>query len=367
MFTTIKKNIPRKLFLLIAGFYLITLIVSFIKYAYFKYSGYHYNDISWGDFFIEYFIIDYISVMIFATFAFITTRYMIYKKINLKYILLIHFSLSIFIGFFIYLGSTFLLVLFGRQSFSQINILDYLNNVLQDLDINFLVYLTMILLIYSYYYVKKIKKIQIEKSSIKEQLANTKLNLLKSRLRPHFLFNTLNSISSLVNTNTKQAQDTIADLGGLLREILDIGERNLISLEQELNMLVKYINIMEVRFSDHLIFTSDIDEALLRAKFPALLLQPIVENSIKHGYDYENTDLEVHLSIEKNNDRILISISNNGKLLEKDFSPSKKNVGIKNTKERLKTLFNNNFDYYMKNKSDQSGIITHVSIPFIEN
>jgi LytS/YehU family sensor histidine kinase len=224
----------------------------------------------------------------------------------------------------------------------------------------------MVLIIYTFYYIKKNKEVEIETAIIKTQLTNAKLNLLKSNLQPHFLFNTLNSISALVDINKKQAQNTIADLGHLLRELLDIGNKNLINLEQELNMLVRYINIIEVRFSDHFLFTSDIDDELLNSSFPSLLLQPIIENSIKHGYDYEITDLEVHLSIEKENDRILISISNNGKMLEKEFTLSEKNIGIKNTIERLKTTYNNDYQFLMKNKNNKSGIITHISIPYID-
>ena len=94
-------------------------------------------------------------------------------------------------------------------------------------------------------------------------------------------------------------------------------------------------------------------------------MQPIIENSIKHGYDYNTTNLEVDLSIEKENDCILISISNNGKLLESNFKLTEKNIGITNTIERLKTIYNNDFKYYMRNKKDGKGFITHISIPYI--
>jgi len=223
----------------------------------------------------------------------------------------------------------------------------------------------MVLIIYTYYFIKKNQEVENEKTLISAQLSRAKLNLLKSNLQPHFLFNTLNSISALIDINKSQAQNTIADLGNLLRELLDTGNKNLITLEQELNMLVKYINIIEVRFSDHFTFTSEIDDSLLNAKFPSLLLQPIIENSIKHGYDYNTTDLEVDLSIENDGKNILISISNNGKMLEQNFKLSETNIGIRNTLERLKTIYNNDFQYFMKNKKDNKGVITHISIPYI--
>ena len=365
MFSYLKKKIDSRLILILATFYAITTTISFGKAAYFKYHGYSFKKISWSNLFFDYFIVDYVAVMVFVAIAAFTTKVLIDRKSSWKVILSVHFLLSLLIGFFIYFGSAIFFVIVGRFSISQINIQAYFNGIIRVLDVNFLIYFAMVLIIYTFYYIKKIKEVEIEKRLLETQLINAKLNLLKSNLQPHFLFNTLNSISALVDTNKKQAQNTIADLGSLLRELLDIGNKNLISLEQELNMLVKYINIIEVRFSDHFTFSSDIDDELLQTSFPSLLLQPIIENSIKHGYDYNTTNLEVHLSIEKEEDRILISISNNGKMLDKNFKLSKKNIGIKNTLERLKTLYNNDYQYFMKNKSDQTGIITHISIPYI--
>ena len=360
-----KKKIDSKLVLILATFYAVTLSISFAKKSYFKFNGLEYTKTSWSDLFINYFILDYIVIMIFISLATLTTKMLIDKKLNWKLILVIHFSLSISLSFFINIVSALFLITIGKLSFSQIKVYDYLNAIMQVLDVNFLSYFSMVLIIYTFYYIKKNKEVEIEATIIKTQLTSAKLNLLKSNLQPHFLFNTLNSISALVDINKKQAQNTIADLGHLLRELLDVGNKNLISLQQELDMLVRYINIIEVRFSDHFLFTSDIDDELLDCSVLSLLLQPIIENSIKHGYDYETTDLEVHLSIEKENDRILILISNNGKLLEKDFALSEKNIGIKNTLERLKTTYNNDYQYLMKNKSDKSGVITYISIPYI--
>ena len=365
MITQVIKKFDLKLILILSGFYAITLTISFVKVAYFKFYDLAYKSIGWKSLIIDHFVVDYFAVMTFIIFAAIATKIMIDKKIKLISIVAIHSLLSLSIGFFIYFGSIIFFVLIGRFSLSQINITTHINGIIRSLDVNFLIYFIMVLIIYTYYYVKKNQEVEIEKALIKSQLSNAKLNLLKSNLQPHFLFNTLNSISALVDIDKSQAQNTIADLGNLLRELLDTGNKNLITLEQELNILVKYINIIEVRFSDHFTFTSEIDDSLLKANFPSLLLQPIIENSIKHGYDYENTDLEVDLSIEKEDDRILISISNNGKILEKNFKLAKTNIGIKNTLERLKTIYNNDFQYYMKNKKDKSGIITHISIPYI--
>ena len=366
MLRNLRKKTDLKLILILAGFYAITLTISFIKAAYLKNNNLSYQETSWTDLFFNYFVVDYFAVMLFVSFAANVTKKMIIKKFKVRHIVVVHFFLSLTLGFFIYFISVLYFVLIGKFTVSQTDISLHIGGIIKTMDVNFLLYFIMVSIIYSYYFIIENRKSEIEKNLIKSQLANAKLNLLKSNLQPHFLFNTLNSISALVDINKTQAQNTIADLGNLLRELLDTGNKNIITLEQELNILVKYINIIEVRFSDHFTFTSEIDDALLKANFPSLLLQPIIENSIKHGYDYNTTDLEVHLSIEKENERILISISNNGKTLKRNFKLSETNIGIKNTLERLKTIYNNNFQYYMKNKKDNSGIITHISIPYID-
>jgi sensor histidine kinase YesM len=366
MLEFLRKKIDFKLFSILAGFYAITLGLIFFKTSILKYSESHYEDTSWSDLFFNYFVVDYFVVMLFISFAAYLTKLMIFKKIKTVFIIFIHFFLSLSLGFFIYIISVLYFVLIGKFTVDEIDISLHIDGIVRTMDVNFLLYFIMVSIIYSYYFIIENKKNEIEKNLIKSQLSSAKLNLLKSNLQPHFLFNTLNSISSLVDSNKKQAQNTIADLGNLLRELLDTSNKTLIPLEQELNILVKYINIIEVRFSDHFTFTSDIDESLLKTPFPSFLLQPIIENSIKHGYDYDTTDLEVFLSIEKSEERILISISNNGKTLGENFKLSKNNIGIKNTLERLKTIYNNDFQYYMKNKKNNDGIITHISIPYID-
>ena len=365
MFTYIRKKIDLKLILILAGFYAISLVLSFMKAAYFKFNDVSYQNIGWKNLIINHFVVDYFAMMFFIIFAAITTKVMMDKKLSLLSIIPVHFILSLSIGFYLYFSSILFFVSIGRFSLSQINIPMHINGIIESLDKNFLLYFIMVLIIYTYYFIKKNREVENEKTLISAQLSRAKLNLLQSNLQPHFLFNTLNSISALVDINQKQAQNTIADLGDLLRELLDIGDENLITLQQELDMLVKYINIIEVRFSDHFTFTSEIDDDLLKANFPSLLLQPIIENSIKHGYYYNTTNLEVDLSIEKEGNRILISISNNGKLLEEDFQLSKTNIGIRNTIERLKTIYDNDFQYSMQNKKDKKGVITHISIPYL--
>lgn len=307
---------------------------------------------------------DWAIVIFLMTLIVALTKKLIQKKVSWKRILVIHFFFALILGYLIYFVYNFVKFSIGKISFSEV-----FNNISFDfiisvVDLNFLIYTAMTAMIYVYYYIQQIKNVEHQKAELTVQLNNTKLNLLKSNLNPHFLFNTLNSISSLVETNKHQAQNTIADLGDLLRDLLDQKDKTLITVEEELNILNKYLNIIKIRFSDHFIFRKNIEPMVLDAKIPSMLLQPLIENAIKHGYSLNHTDLEILLKVEEINNHLVISVFNNGKPLSNNFSLSKTGLGIKNTLERLKTLFKDNFTFELKN-SDNNQVIAYVSIPLI--
>ena len=365
MLRYLQKNKNFTLLLILTSFYSVLVALRFLKSAYIPQYRLQHIDTNLKSETLIHLLIEYVTMILFMGLVVLLTKLMIDKMTRIVFSIIFHLLLSLSLGFFMHFGSIFLSVIFGQGRLTNLYDFNWTYTIIDSLESNFLIYFSIVLISYTYYFTQKNKQVESEKELISEQLSHTKLRLLKSNLQPHFLFNTLNSITALIDINKTHAQNTIADLANLLRELLNIGDKNLITLEQELDMLVKYINIIEVRFSDDFSFSPEIDDALLSAKFPSLLLQPIIENSIKHGYDYNTTNLEVDMSIEKENDCILISISNNGKLLASNFTLTEKNIGITNTIERLKTIYNNDFKYYMRNKKDGKGIITHISIPYI--
>jgi LytS/YehU family sensor histidine kinase len=138
-------------------------------------------------------------------------------------------------------------------------------------------------------------------------------------------------------------------------------------LEKELRILEFYLNIIKVRFSDHLKISTEIDESLLSKLVPALLLQPILENSIKHGYDFNHTDLEILVKIYAEGKTLIIRVENNGAPVEAGHKLLlKRGMGLANINDRLENLYGNNYFFEVRNKNTGSGVETVIKIP-IEN
>lgn len=191
-------------------------------------------------------------------------------------------------------------------------------------------------------YYRKYKDKQSEVARIEAQLNRTKLAVLKMQLQPHFLFNALNTISSLVEIDVKRAQLVTARLGDVLRGILEQDQRIFTSLEEELENVKNYLEIEKIRFEDRLEYQFQIEDSLKYARVPALLIQPLAENAIKHGIAKTSRKGSVLISASRINgsDRMLLKVSDNGVGGEQNEDILfKKGIGLRNVKERLWELY----------------------------
>ncbi|MBE7640095.1 histidine kinase [Salegentibacter sp. BLCTC] len=357
------KYIDGKLILLLAAFYTLFNFVYLGKLAYMR--AFVYKEIveSWHNIIVHNLLMDWFIVMVYMTLIAISTKRLLDKNYSWIKIFLLHTLFSILIGFVIRFFFDLYGIILGRMSFADYSLKASIDRMIFVIDLNFLIYFAMIFIIYTYYYLKQVKETQKQKALLESQLTNTRMKMLSSQLQPHFLFNTLNSISVLVEMDAKKAQDTIADLSDLLREILYSGDNYKVTLKKELRMLEYYLNILMLRFSDHLTIEKKIDEKLLDHLVPSLLLQPIIENSVRHGYSYHNTHLKIVIKVFKEKNYLVLSVYNNGKALtKKQEALLDKGIGISNTRDRLKTLYGKKATFKIQNKN--SGVETLIRIPF---
>ena len=204
----------------------------------------------------------------------------------------------------------------------------------------------MVAIVYVYYFLKRQNDAELKESNLKTQLMDAKMNSLQYQLQPHFLFNALNDISSLIDLSKEKSQNAIADLSEMLRETLSLKDVKFISLEKELTILKKYLDIEKMRFDEKLDYMIHISSETYGQKVPPLILQPIVENSIKHGFSYQCDHLKIDITANGINNQLELRISNNGALLENDRANY--GTGINNVINRLETMYEENFEFQLK-------------------
>lgn len=189
-------------------------------------------------------------------------------------------------------------------------------------------------------------------------LAQTELANLRLQIQPHFLFNTLHTIASLVRDGSAQPAVTmIAGLSDLLRYSLDNAGRNVVALSEELEIVRRYLEIQQTRFSDRLRVTVDAQPETHDAAVPTLLLQPLVENAIRHG---DATTIDVSTRCE--GDLLIIEIINDGSPLADDWRQHE-GVGLSSTRRRLEQLYGARASLELANRNPV-GVIARVSIPY---
>jgi sensor histidine kinase YesM len=202
-----------------------------------------------------------------------------------------------------------------------------------------------------------------EHEILQRLIKESELKALKSQLNPHFLFNSLNSISALTITDPDKAREMINKLSDFLRYSLRNEETSFLQLSDELKNMKRYLDIEKVRFGDRLNMEIDVDDQLLAMKVPAMILQPLYENAVKHGV-YESIEpVNIRTYCRSNNDLLEISIINNYD--PEAISPKGEGVGLMNVQNRLKTLFRSEglFETFCENNQFEVTLLIPQTLP----
>jgi two-component system LytT family sensor kinase len=200
---------------------------------------------------------------------------------------------------------------------------------------------------------------QAHATQLQAQLAEARLNALRMQLNPHFLFNTLNAVSAMVDRNPSGVRKMIARLSDLLRTTIDSRASDEVPLRQELELLNRYIEIMEVRFQGRLRVDRALDPATLEALVPNLILQPIVENALEHGASRAVGEGLVYLESRRDGERLLISVRDNGP----GVGVQREGVGLANTRARLAQLYGENAGVTLTD-AEGGGAIAEIVLPY---
>lgn len=195
-----------------------------------------------------------------------------------------------------------------------------------------------------------------------EQLARAELHHLKTQLHPHFLFNALNTVSAYVRTDPEVATRMIARLSDLLRHALDSAGTQEVALEEELRVLEAYLEIEQVRFADRLRVEWRIDPSVMRASVPHLILQPLIENAIRHGITPRLTPGMVVIAAERRNGSLHLTVRDDGVGIRKTMADNA-GVGLTNTRNRLRQLYGDRQAMEVTSPDD-GGWRVEIRVPF---
>jgi two-component system LytT family sensor kinase len=254
------------------------------------------------------------------------------------YGLITYLVLGIIVLFFwLFLGYFILKILFrnNEEYFSFLNDSFFVRVLL-----GVLFFLAAVLMYHLLVYYRALQDKKLNETQLNLLVRESELNVLRSQMNPHFLFNSLNSISSLTVSDPGKARDMIIQLSDFLRYALKYGQRDETTFADELKNIELYLNIEKIRFEDKLVFEKKIEDICLKAKVPNMILQPLVENAIKHGV-YESVEpVLIRLSCKGTGENIEIRLKNN-------YDPSGRSrtgagLGLKNVENRLQLIYGRN-------------------------
>lgn len=190
-------------------------------------------------------------------------------------------------------------------------------------------------------YFQGLQRKDFEKSELALRNKEMQISLLKSQINPHFLFNTLNSISTLVHTSKEQARKLITQLSDIFRYALDSHSGEMVKLVDEIDFIENYVRIQQVRFGDRLKFEKNIDITCLQTQIPPMILQPLVENSVKYGIAPKEDGGTISLTVRRSGTVIFFEVKDDGLGInaKKVMDGSSSGVGMKNTDLRLRSYY----------------------------
>jgi sensor histidine kinase YesM len=196
-----------------------------------------------------------------------------------------------------------------------------------------LLYALIVMIYYLINYYKNYHEKLLKETELKQVVQESELNLLKAQINPHFLFNSLNSINSLIFTDPDKAQEMVLELSDFLRYTVRKDDNEEVSLKDELNNIRKYLDIEKIRFGKRLVIDEVVEDDCLNAKIPNLILQPFYENAIKHGVNESTDAITITTDCACENDELIIMISNN--YSTGTLSSTGKGIGLDNIRKRL--------------------------------
>jgi signal transduction histidine kinase len=229
-----------------------------------------------------------------------------------------------------------------------------------------IVYWTIVGVGHALAYYRKYREREMQAILLESRLAQAQLQMLKMQLQPHFLFNTLNAISALMHQDVELADHMLAHLAQLLRTTLESSGTQEVPLKHELEFVELYLEIEQARFGPRLVVKLDASADTMDASVPNLILQPLVENAIRHGIAPRPETGHIEIRARREDGELRVDVMDDGPGLPSDpIARPREGVGLANTRARLRQLYGDAHQFTLANRAD-GGLIVTVRVPFRE-
>lgn len=226
---------------------------------------------------------------------------------------------------------------------------------------SFFTYATIAAAAYGLSYYRIFSQEKLRSMELESGLAHARLDAIRNKLNPHFLFNALNSVSSMIHSNPDKADEMIVRVSDLLRKVTDDKTDVLIPLAEEIAFTEEYLSVQKIRFENRLVYTFDIPDTLKEIKIPRFLLQPIVENSIKHALEPFNQTCNITITAKSAGTSLTLSVSDNGPGIDENMSYG---TGLSIVKARLESVYKDNYSFSLQNR-ESGGFAAVITIPLV--
>src|SRR5438270_11032710 len=228
--------------------------------------------------------------------------------------------------------------------------------------INLLTYWVIVALNHGFYYYEQSRSRELAWARMETDLANAQLQVLNMQLNPHFLFNTLHSISTLISEDPQAARQMVLKLSDLLRASLNKIDQPAVPLQQELELLECYISMEQTRFKERLSIEREIDSTALACEVPTMILQPLVENAVRHGIGKHRQADRISIIAQRSNGRLLLEVKNCIGSVENGGPAPARGIGLTNTRARLEQLYGNQHSLEIANR-EGGGVAVKLTLP----
>ncbi len=276
--------------------------------------------------------------------------------------LTIHFLASLVFLLFQVLLFTVISIPFGWYSHLNPFWNRYFLLILNFTPSNVMFYWGIIVIEHALDYYQKLQERELRASQLEAQLAQAQLQVLKMQLHPHFLFNTLNAISALIRESPDEADEMVSRLGDLLRMTLETAGLQEVPFKKELEFLKHYLDIEQTRFQDRLKVEMAIEPETLDGLVPSMILQPLVENSVRHGVAPRPEGGCIKIKAWRDNSLLRLEVEDDGPGLSGN-TPLKEGVGLTNTRARVSNLYGDEHGLKLRDAAG-GGLVVSLSIPF---